>query len=380
MNKVQTKLIIFAFFLAIGLGIGSFYFSYSNLQSVEQLFNSRQEEKETLFDSLTKLKSSSLLAYAYDYTYWDDMVNLVEKGDDKFAKENIDPSLSTYKANAAWVYRLDFSGVYAVNDLEDEDLKTFPLPTASLKKIFVGSLFPHFYVLTPKGVMEIAGAPIQPSTDVERKSSPRGYFLVGRLWDKAYLDELSTFMAGEVERDATDDTKHEFVSDLKQGIVIFRRELTGFDGKSVDRIHVEVKTPITTVLNKTSTNQFAFQIIGPLSAAILMMAVLFLWVIRPLGLVSKSLEKGDSKFIERLRNSKSEFGQIANMIAKFLEQKTSLEKEVSEHFRAQKELEKQKDELERINKTMIDRELRMVGLKKEIENYKDQLSQKEKKT
>ncbi len=368
--KVQTKLIIFAFFLAVFLGVGSFYFSYSNLQSVEQLFKSRQEEKETLFDNLLKLKSSSLLAYAYDYTYWDDMVKLVESGNEKFAQDNIDPSLSTYKANAAWVYRLDFSQVYTVNDLEDSSLKDFPLPTASIKKIFVGSLFPHFYVLTPKGVLEIAGAPIQPSADVERKSAPHGYFLVGRLWDKAYLDEFSTLMAGEVERNATDDTEHDFVSDLKQGLVIFQRELTGFDGKVVDKIHVEVKIPITAVLNQTSTNQFFFQVLGPLSAAILMVAVLFLWVIRPLGLVSKSLSNSDPRLITSLLKKKDEFGQIANLITKFFEQKTSLIGEVSERTKAKDELEKQKSDLEKLNETMVGRELKMIELKKEIEKLK----------
>ncbi len=376
MNKVQTKVIILSIVLSVIIGLGSIYFTSANQKSVQALFKSRQEEKEALFDNLLKLKSASLLSYAYDYTYWDEMVKVVEEGDEKIAKENIDTSLATYGANAVWVYRPDFSLVYFVGDEKVGSSKKVSLETNDLEKAFGAGLFPHFYIKTGAGLMELAGAPIQPTSDTERKTTPRGFFLTGRLWDKGYLDELAGFMFGQVEQTSTDDKDgHLTESSLKDGVIFFERQLNGFDGKPVDSIHVEATTPTTTLLSQTTNNHMYYQVLSSIFAVFLAMFFLARWIIYPLIRVSRSLAEGDTKFIASLTKKRDEFGQVAQLIVKFFEQKVLLEKEVAEHFRAEKEMQRQKDELERINKTMIDRELKMIELKERIADLESNLKE-----
>ena len=365
--KIRNKFIIFTITIGVLATIGSLYLGFTNLKSVDGLFKSQQQEKETLFDSLNKLKSASLLSYAYDYSYWDDMVSLAQKGNTTgFAKQNIDPSLATYQANVAWVYNQNFSLVYSVNDFSEDKLKEFPLPTEDLRQAFSNNFFPHFYIKTGSDIIEVAGAPIQPSADIERKTTALGYFLVARVWDEAYFQEFSDLMGGIVEPGSA-NTEESFTPINKQkGIVTFQRNLTGFDGKNVARFHVEINTPEIGVLYQTTTVQLYYLTLISFAAVGVSLAMLYLITIRPINLISKSLNREEVKWLEKIQDSNDEFGQVARLIIKFFEQKNSLKKEVADRFRAEKELEKQKDELERINKTMIDRELKMVELKRKI--------------
>jgi len=373
MNKIQTKIFIFASILTLIVGFGSVYLTTSNKKNIQMLFESREKEKEAVFDNLLKLKSASLLSYAYDYTYWDEMVKIVETKDEKLAKENVDTSLATYKANAVWIYQPDFSLVYFAGDDKVSGSKKFSLEASTLQQAFGSSLFPHFYVKTKAGLMELAGAPIQPTSDAERKTNPRGFFLAGRLWDKSYLDELANFMFGQVGLTSTNNTLENQTaknppnkSNLKDGIIFFERQLNGFDGRIIDSIYVLINTPTTKLLSQTMTNQVYYQLITSLLVIILAFLFLFRFIIDPLNRISQSLVEGDTKFIVNLTKKRDEFGQVAQLIVKFFEQKAELEKEIAEHLRVRKETQKQKDELERINKTMINRELKMIELKKKI--------------
>lgn len=365
--KIRNKFIIFTIVIGTLATVGSVYLGFTNLNSVEGLFNSRQQEKETLFDNLQKLKSSTLLSYAYDYSYWDDMVTLAEKGNTtSFAKENIDPSLATYKANVGWVYNLDFKLAYSVNNLSKTKLEEFPLPTESLRQAFGNNLFPHFYVKSGSDIVEVAGAPIQPSADIERKTAPHGYFLVGRVWDKTYFKDFSDLMGGVVERNDADADQSFFPTDKQKGIVVFHRNFPGFDGKTVLGLHVEINSAEIGTLYRTTTVQLYYLTLISFVAVGASLAILYLITIRPVNLISKSLNDEDVKWLGKIQNSKDEFGQVARLIIKFFEQKTSLEKEIAERFRAEKEMERHRNELERFNKTMVNRELKMVELKKKI--------------
>ena len=189
--KVQTKLTALMGVIVVVFFVGFFFLFHFERHRAASLFRSEQQLEEQFFDRLISLKGSSLETLVNDYTYWDEMVRFVATGDKQWAADIIDTALPTYQANAAWVYRTDFSLVYAVENVKDPVLRETPLSQATLQTLFGETPSPHFFLATPAGLVEIRGASIHPSHDNQRKTPARGYFLVGRVWSDAYVRELS---------------------------------------------------------------------------------------------------------------------------------------------------------------------------------------------
>ncbi len=83
--------------------------------------------------------------------------------------------------------------------------------------------------------------------------------------------------------------------------------------------------------------------------------------------IKRTLEKSKSNLEIRVRARTKDLRELANSLE---QQANSLEQQVKEKT---KELQKRVEELERFRKFSIDRELRMVELKKEIKKLKEEL-------
>ena len=57
-----------------------------------------------MLDGILELEGDSLRKFAYDYSYWDDMVKFAATGDEEWAGQNLVPSLPVFGADAVWVF------------------------------------------------------------------------------------------------------------------------------------------------------------------------------------------------------------------------------------------------------------------------------------
>lgn len=93
--------------------------------------------------------------------------------------------------------------------------------------------------------------------------------------------------------------------------------------------------------------------------------------IKSLIIGAREISKGNLSYVITPTNSHDEIGQLSEVFNTMAQRLSlsyqSLEKQVKQRT---EDLEKKVSELERINKLMINRELKMVELKKEIENLK----------
>ncbi len=111
------------------------------------------------------------------------------------------------------------------------------------------------------------------------------------------------------------------------------------------------------------------------SIAILALVILLALVVIVRGILGPvlSLQKGaeiigSGNLEHRIEiKSKDEIGILAQAFNKMVE---NLFKEITEHKKTQEELQKRADELEKMNRLMVGRELKMAEMKKEIERLK----------
>ena len=189
--KVTQRLIFIFFLLFFLFSVGSviyFRMEHTQLLKIQQ---SEVLERQAGFEKILKLNQQAIFVLANDYSYWDELVNAIKNEDVQWAFINIDSGIKTYQADAAWVYNMDLKKIYSVNKFADERLKDLALTKEQVLQIFNGQALVHFYIETPAGYLEIQGATVHPSNDSERKTPPQGYFFVGKLWNKNYLDALS---------------------------------------------------------------------------------------------------------------------------------------------------------------------------------------------
>ncbi len=321
--RLSTKINIYIIFVCIVIILLVKYQTDKQKEFIDLYINKTVEQKEELFNIVTKLRSEPYKRVLEENTIWDDMVNFIKTKDSKWAAENINTMLEVHKANCVWLYDNNNIKVHSFQNLHDSNLNKIPIPEESLPVLFNDTKFSYFFTITREGLMEIYGATIHPTNDFDRKTSPAGFFFVGILWDKNYqlniekIIECSIDILLPSEKDTI--SKNPMVKTFTKKIIdpISKNEIA----------NIVVSKDISQLMNmehipkKTFGSIMIFFVVFVLITAF----TFWLWVTVPLRKISNSLNNNDVSQIKGLVNNKSVFGNIAQMIIKFFEQKKEIE-------------------------------------------------------
>ena len=339
--KIQTKILLLLFLVIGAFMAGLSFLRLWGVKGIESLYSVEKQEREESFDKFLELKGESLETLAFDYTYWDEMVDFLKTRDKTWAADILDTSLTSYKVDAMWVYRTDGTLVYSVTKWKDQQIKgeKIPLPDESLGKVFEQRRFNHFFFNTPEGPMEVRGATIHPSNDVDRETPPQGFLFVGRLWNEGYVNELAGLTESTIIITPFEETKTSGGS-RTEGVISFSRVLTGWDGKPVAQVDVRTEYPFIKELNRASDRYYLLYILFSFVLFVLLFIFIMRWVSIPLKSIFRSLDQEDSSIIKDLQKDRTEFGQLAQLINRFFEQRDELIKEISERRHTEEALSK----------------------------------------
>jgi signal transduction histidine kinase len=316
------------------------------VQSEQMLANTRQS-RIGLLERWVDLTGESLRQFANDYSQWDDMVTYVNHPDPKWAAVNIDASLVNFNAQAAWVLRTDGTVVHAVNRLQAPALAQAPVPPAELRALAADTPFMHFFMLGPRGLLEVRGAPIQPSTDAARVTPAQGWFLVARSWDEAQLGTLAHLTESRVtlaDPDAPPPPAEAGANDVH-----LLRPLNDWRGRTIRLLQFDYQVPEAAEISRA--NVFEARVFAAFGLLVICALALGLerWVLRPLGWVGSSLARGDTAPIQPLLKEKdrTELGRVAQLIESSFAQKSQLLREVDERKHAEEALRQSEAALRR---------------------------------
>jgi signal transduction histidine kinase len=353
--KIKIKLGFLVFLISLIFIFGLILLRYYDVGRLQAVFKNRTAEEAKSFDDILRLNGKSLENLAYDYTYWDEMVNFILNKDMKWAQQMLGSDvLSTYDANAIWVYSVDFSLVYSINNLKSKELEEIPLFKEIFNKLFAQERFCHFFMNTPEGIMEVRGATVHPSSDPERKTPPQGYFFTGRIWGQKYLAEFSELIGGTVtivplvEKEPSPSS-----GQSRYGIVSFSRILNGWDKSPLARLSVQVKSATIAELRRSYQQRFIFSLIFALLMVIILSIFLRDWISKPLYAISRSLDSENPIYIEGFKKEKDEFGNIAQLISKFFAQRSALVKEITERKKTEEELRNTYEQLKQTQLQLV---------------------------
>lgn len=348
-GKTQSKIILFISLLALFFTAILFAIKENEEKKLQRILAEERANKQILIDNIFALVGKDMESWAFNDTYWDEMVQCVEKRNREWGDNVIAAALPTYNAHVAWLYTTDFSLVYSINSFNDKALTEFPLPQETLTKIFSGKAFNHFFINTKHGLLEVRTAPVQPSLDIARKTPPRGYFLVGRIWTSVYIRHFNLITSSSTSI-IFDDTENTEAENPSYSIII-NKPLLDYEGKALATLSFASNSNLL----KESTESLNWQLITGVTLTVGLLVVISLFLIRyitaPLKKISLSLESEKSLYLTELAKDKTEFGRIAKMIAEFFKQKEELTLEMQRRAKIEAELLMNSEELKEINDT-----------------------------
>ena len=339
--RVQTKialllLLVVATFLA-GLAALRAY----DLRKFRKIADERFAERNRSFDLFLSKHGEKLETLALNDSASDELVQAIALNDQIWFNQNLAlPRLESFGANAAWVYHVDGSLLYRINNLGAGELNNLPIPSDAFAKLFASSQFAYFFVSVPQGLMEIRGAGIHPSKDFKRAMAPAGYLFVGRLWSKPALEDMSLFTGNAIHLAKAQENYND-----EYGQLAFSQPLRSWDGRPLAQLVVRNESPIVEDLRRSSERLLLWLVCFALVLFLLLSLSLFLWVRRPLRKIMASLTLDDPAPIQHLARDRSEFGELARTVQKFFAQRDNLVREMDERRATEEALRKSEEEL-----------------------------------
>jgi len=345
--KTRDKLTILLSVLIVLFFAGSGFLRNMGKKDLAFLFQKELADKKSSFDKIIELKGKSLQNMVNDYTFWDEMVNFIYFKDTQWAKQNINEALYSFNTNAAWIYAPDFTLVYSINNMDNDEIKDLPfVPKKFLYEYFLkqDNRFLHFFTETKNGILEIRAASVHPTSDPQRTTPPRGFFFVAKLWNADYIKELSDLTGNQISLNMIPNNLKKAESGRPEnGEIYFSKALPNWEGNDLARLQIKTTSESIKSLNAMSNNYsffFSFFIIFFLSSACIAIIKL---VLEPLHLISCALKNKDANLLGKLSLSKTEFGAICQMIEIHFKQRAMLEEEINARKRAENLLKLNKE-------------------------------------
>jgi len=351
--KLQVK--AFLFMLTLSGVFLAIYFtlSFVEKEKTEELLMERRIEKLKSINLTLETSSRALEIFSKDYTVWDDMVSFVKSKDKEWATLNIEEPLKTFKANAVWVLNNKYEQIYSVHNLSSSSLNTFPLSINEVKTLTDKKPLSNFFIIIDNGLFEIFYAPIQPTSDLERKTKPHGFFFVSRQWNKNVINDLSVQSASVVRLE-----KHKYYKSEESHQTEFStsiiKALNGWDNKPVIDL---VSTSDFKMLRKSSESyKLQMTVLSIFSILILLNIYFFLtrYIVKPINLISRVLEEQNPAALRNLAKKKDEFGKLSQLIINFFSQKLQLLVEIQQRKDAESSLSKNEEFYKKIFENIQD--------------------------
>lgn len=295
-------------------------------------------QRGELFDRLLALTGYPLEQFAQDYSRWTETVAFVDRAepDPVWAEVNLSNSLSTFSAHSLWVLKPDGRIFYQATQRDGRPaappaLPPLELPLARIQR----EKSCHFFFAAGEDIYEVRGAGIVLSEDLLRRQLPHGYLLVARRWDAAHIATLAKLCQGAVE---ITSHIHRNPSLIIGDHIHLHRDLPDYRGETLRVLHVDYDSSELLHIRETDHWEASIFVIFGVTTILLLSVSGWRWVLRPLGLISRSLATGKLEPIQSLSRQQSELGSVAQLVQLWFKDREELRLTIEERARLGRDL------------------------------------------
>jgi PAS domain S-box-containing protein len=334
-NKILIVITIASVLIIVALG---FFFMLERQQS--QLFlNSYKQQRQDISSAVLKMQHEQLKGIVFDYSYWDEFIQYIDHQSNEWEVTNLYTIPQSFHFECIWVYNLKKDLIFHINETPTQTDTSLRIPNG-IFHLLDKEHFVDFFLMTKSGPVEVSGATIHKTNDIERKSDFFGYFFVAKVWNGGVLSKLEDLTGGTIF--FSDSIQ---LSDDKSGeyMVSSSIPLKDWQGHTLTYTNVKNIVPLIDEFKHTSNLSMIVYTLFGIGFMIVLFVTFFYWVRSPLIKISGSLETGDTGHITNLTRRNDEFGDIARMLDKFFYQKKRLEKEILDRIKTEKLLQENEE-------------------------------------
>ncbi len=354
--KIYAKLLLLQAAMVVLFCALAVYVGKRGEREVLQVKAEMTQREGQAFDQIMILEHAGLQTFAYDYSWWQDLIDWIElpDRDSEFILDQFDAAPATYGADMFAVY--DAEGLRLTDILDSNmeilgPLEAFPNQLgAEILSRGQSAWFKSGFVRTSSGVLEVYIVPVQPQEDRERTGEHFGYLAVGRYWRETLISELEGLTGAEIKLVDAALPSMEERSQHWTGEIHFIRALNGLNGQPLLYLDITKPLPVADRIISKQVEAFWLILNAAMIAILLVIGFVLHSVSRPLKLLSDSLESGRRERLDELLKTTSEFKHLAELVIENEDQKVRLRKEIASHERTEDELMRSRDLAESANR------------------------------
>jgi len=326
---MKTNVKIRILFLSVITVLILFLIGYQFIRNreINIYLQSKHLSDEKIVDKVLQLKAESFLKPTIDNSAWDGMVNFIKITDFDWAAENIAPVLKTFDMSFMGVYDLSGKNIYSTADTTNNLLS---VSDKELLEWFNGNKTVHTFIKRNNSIYEIFAAVVVPSFDIYYTTKEKGYLVTANRWDPEYINGISKFTSFNLELIQPGQDINVPTNENEE---VIYRPLKDFNNNTLAVLKFFKQNEFQSELSNIKILFFS-------EFAVLIITIFLLifftnkWLTRPLKAITESLSDENLTAVRSLLNRKDEFGDIANLVKKFNEQKENLKLEIKEKTEA----------------------------------------------
>lgn len=350
MKSVKSRLLLLQIGLSAVFVCGVFLVYQLETSPVSLMQADSNTRSSNLVKNVITHHSQGLNAFVFDYSHWDEMITAIQHKDQLWCQQYLPQGLSVYGGDITWLCDTSLQTIYSYS--RDGRAPDLPVTRDSSKAIFAGSKFPHYFAMLDSQIVEVSIGMVHPISDSLRETAARGYFVVGRIWDQALLDDFALQAEAELSTCSIGAPDSEWVSDPAHGILRFVDSLRDWRGQPIALLRAQAFSRPLMQIQNAVTNRFL--VLGGL--ALLLTLVWWRgikkWVLKPLRQIAEALQSESVEPIEKLRNQEYEFGVVARLVKWYFDQRDELKNEIRDHLISEGTLQASLEHLEAISEEL----------------------------
>ena len=284
------------------------------LQQEKEVYKTTNVQFSDEVATLFELNSKTHLATLNDVTFWDGLYDFAKTKDTSWYNRFVFEEFESYDVEYIGVY--DVNNNFVIKTSTPEIKSENFIPKQVLTDLYSKKVS-RFFMKIPEGVVEVFAATIHPSDDPKKdKHKPSGYFIMARLLDKNYFNNLQKISSSQVSL-VYNDTDTISDEDNVTKVLI----LKDWSNKAVSEI--VFKRPFNLDFRSTK------KILSIIILAFILNIIIYLyysrkWMYGPLKTITNILETGNEDSIKILKKSPGEFGYIGNLFEENSNQRKQL--------------------------------------------------------
>ncbi len=368
--SIRLKIIVALVLTSSIFFVGILIHQYTARQKNDYLNQLQKVEYLEDVKSVLSLKADFFNKLTIDYACFDWMVKFVQKPDAQEAKNEISP---------AHALGLSFIQIYSINkklvfsDNINPKKGSLKIPSGVFARFYMNRQS-DFFILVNNELVQVIGSTIHPSIDLERKTIPRGFLFIGKLWDQEYLDELKKYTGSNIKL----VLQPKYNASLNSDTSVL--QLFSYDNRVIANLLVHKDNLFAHRINGLNSFFGKYFIATSILVLIITLLTFNILVLRPLQRITFALNTDMPEKLMKLAVCGDEFGKISRMIIQFFSQRNMLIVQLSELNQAKdevdnlnSELNAQKEELETTAETIIKASEEIAQKNIEINQKKDEI-------